>query len=374
MEQTLRIEALEEALTRLQHEQQLVSQKLQRTEAGFRRWRLGALAAAALGLLALPPFVRTAPAITTEAVQPVPKRLAALERAVFGVSPVPAHPTDKIAALGSSLATVTTSVTNLTTNLATVTNNVTNLSSGLSTETTARQNGDTAALTAAKVYVDAQLAPVNSTLTGLSADLNGVIDDVEGVQGNLIAEIIARQDGDESTFASATAYSDLHTSPLAALLSHFSISSEFGYTVVLTGANLQIVNGQGTTNTKNGLGNLLVGYNEIRNDGSDLKTGSHNLVLGPGNNYSSAGGVVSGNGNAITALQACALGGSGNVAGGAGACTLGGTGGSAGGVAATVTGGFHNTAGGDNASVSGGNTRSAPAASNWAAGALFQAF
>src|SRR5262245_50089416 len=36
--------------------------------------------------------------------------------------------------------------------------------------------------------------------------------------------------------------------------------------VVITGANLRIVNGLGTTDTTNGLGNLIVGYNEARNN------------------------------------------------------------------------------------------------------------
>jgi hypothetical protein len=36
--------------------------------------------------------------------------------------------------------------------------------------------------------------------------------------------------------------------------------------VVITGANLRIVNGLGTTDTINGLGNLIVGYNELRNN------------------------------------------------------------------------------------------------------------
>src|SRR5215470_19221380 len=36
--------------------------------------------------------------------------------------------------------------------------------------------------------------------------------------------------------------------------------------VVITGANLRIVNGLGSTETTNGLGNLIVGYNEQRQD------------------------------------------------------------------------------------------------------------
>src|SRR5262245_30624279 len=34
--------------------------------------------------------------------------------------------------------------------------------------------------------------------------------------------------------------------------------------VVITGANLRIVNGLGATDTTNGLGNVIVGYNELR--------------------------------------------------------------------------------------------------------------
>src|SRR5262245_11931960 len=45
--------------------------------------------------------------------------------------------------------------------------------------------------------------------------------------------------------------------------------------LILTGANLRIVNGLGSTETTNGLGNLLVGYNEPRGGSDDKRTGSH---------------------------------------------------------------------------------------------------
>jgi hypothetical protein len=47
--------------------------------------------------------------------------------------------------------------------------------------------------------------------------------------------------------------------------------------VVITGANLRIVNGLGTTDTANGLGNLIVGYNEPRGFQPEVRTGSHNV-------------------------------------------------------------------------------------------------
>src|SRR5215470_5571758 len=81
--------------------------------------------------------------------------------------------------------------------------------------------------------------------------------------------------------------------------------------VVITGANLRIVNGLGTTETTNGLGNLIVGYNELRRDDPichsstdpacrDTRTGSHNVVVGLEQNFSSFGGLVVGRFNEIS--------------------------------------------------------------------------
>src|SRR5215471_19962358 len=54
--------------------------------------------------------------------------------------------------------------------------------------------------------------------------------------------------------------------------------------VTITGANLRIVNGLGATDTINGLGNLIVSYNEPRGAGEDRRTGSHNVIVGEENN------------------------------------------------------------------------------------------
>jgi hypothetical protein len=79
--------------------------------------------------------------------------------------------------------------------------------------------------------------------------------------------------------------------------------------VVITGANLRIVNGLGTTDTTNGLGNLIVGYNEPRPsiprpDGQSSdpnnRTGSHNVIVGREHNFSSFGGLVVGEFNEIS--------------------------------------------------------------------------
>jgi hypothetical protein len=128
--------------------------------------------------------------------------------------------------------------------------------------------------------------------------------------------------------------------------------------VVITGANLRIVNGLGSTGTTNGLGNLIVGYNESTPIRPDSRSGSHNVVVGEGNNFSSFGGLVVGLANEISGTFASVTGGTVNTASGGGS---------------SVSGGNNNTASGDDSSVSDGRNRTAPGENNWAAGPLFAA-
>jgi hypothetical protein len=197
--------------------------------------------------------------------------------------------------------------------------------------------------------------------------------------------------------------------------------------VVITRANLRIVNGLGRTtcsddqgnplpNCPNGLGNLIVGYNDSRLNGIDIRTGSHNVVVGAGNNFSSVGGLVVGSLNEISGefasvtagientasglaasvsggrahtasgLFSSISGGEVNTASGEGSSISGGLQNTASGVessvsggrlntasgnSSSISGGFVNTAAGAAASVSGGVNRAAPAQFNWAAGPLF---
>jgi hypothetical protein len=116
--------------------------------------------------------------------------------------------------------------------------------------------------------------------------------------------------------------------------------------VVFSGVNVRIVNGMGSTETTNGCGNLIVGYNESRpaGAGSDVRTGSHNIIVGQQDNYSSFGGLIAGLANASLADYASVSGGNGN---------------SATGRYSTIGGGFSNTASGQFSAVSGGNSSSA---------------
>ena len=211
-------------------------------------------------------------------------------------------------------------------------------------------------------------------------------------------------------------------------------------TVQFTGINVQVVNGTGFVESINGLGNLIVGYNQTslsataacsngqysdqtscQNNGgiwaSNHRSGSHNLIVGAWNSYSSFGGFVAGQMNIVNGENAVVSGGYNNRAGAMAASISGGGDNTASGVsssisggmdntasahyasvsggrennasgwytsisggwenvasgtAASVSGGQHNRASGGAASVSGGDTRTSPGLHDWSAGALFQ--
>jgi hypothetical protein len=125
------------------------------------------------------------------------------------------------------------------------------------------------------------------------------------------------------------------------LLQHFSRDENDIY---IGGANLHVVNGTGTTDGQpNGLGNVIVGYNEARGY-QDVRTGSHMLVVGQQNNYTSFGGIVVGYQNETS-----------------GECS-------------SVSGGASNSAVGPYSSVSGGLNRAVTGTYNWRAGSLVQTY
>jgi hypothetical protein len=138
-----------------------------------------------------------------------------------------------------------------------------------------------------------------------------------------------------------------------------------GPNIKFTGANIHILSGSGATDdnlshggTLTGLGNLIIGYDEPQNGffrpGS--RSGSHNLVIGRFNSFTSLafGGLVAGEINTISAEAASVSGGILNSASGAGASVSGGQQNTASGVFASVSGGTQNTASANEASVSGG--------------------
>ena len=106
-----------------------------------------------------------------------------------------------------------------------------------------------------------------------------------------------------------------------------------GTTLTITGRNVQIVSGSGTTDdngTLTGLGNLIIGYNDDMVLGDiDIRTGSHNLIVGDEHSYSSFGGFVAGFNNTISGPSASVSSGHTNTARG---------------VLSSVSGGLNNTA------------------------------
>ena len=121
-------------------------------------------------------------------------------------------------------------------------------------------------------------------------------------------------------------------------------------TVQVKGANLQILNGAGTTSAANGAGNLILGYNE----NAGTQTGSHSFVSGRGNSFSSFGQLVNGTNNKATGAWASVLGYNNSVSG-AYSTVVGGYSNQVSGFASTIVAGHDNTAQGSTNAIVGGN-------------------
>lgn len=262
----------------------------------------------------------TSPAIGQSSATIV-KRLMALETKVATLTDqVSALETDnaaKTAQLNSQalrIADLETQVAALTTTQGAHTTAIAGLQDNLSNEAAARQAGDQASVQTAHQYTDAVGA---STLAA----------------ANTYADSKS-----SSMLSQAETYSDAALNPIKDKLIHFSRN---GNDVYITGANVHILSGTGTTyGSINGLGNLIIGYNEIRsNGGVDVRTGSHNLVLGFANNYSAAGAILDGAYNTSSGHFASVLGGTGNTASG---------------YYSVVSGGYNNQALGNWSTIGGG--------------------
>jgi hypothetical protein len=145
----------------------------------------------------------------------------------------------------------------------------------------------------------------------------------------------------EGKYEKLADFSESEEAQLKALLKYVQVqSSGVGGkpTVQFSGANVQVVNGEGETGSTNGEGNLVIGYDEEgfcynpfrlpkhatnANDCANIggswmvtagQTGSHNLVLGEGQTFTSYGGIVAGYGNAISDPFASVTGGFANKA------------------------------------------------------------
>jgi hypothetical protein len=144
--------------------------------------------------------------------------------------------------------------------------------------------------------------------------------------------------------------------------------------LIIEGANVHVRSGYGTTDDGcesdvsgfpnceilTGLGNLIVGYNDripSRGTVREVRTGSHNLVVGEGHSFTSFGGFVAGWSNRVIGKNSSVTGGRINTASG---------------FSSSICGGKINVASGTASSIGGGEGRDAPGDSNWAAGNLFE--
>ena len=212
---------------------------------------------------------------------------------------------------------------------------------------------------------------------------NGQVADLDEVNANfalLDSRLRQGSDSRESLTARLEALDDIvasiepFTSEQEDLFAHMQIHEEPGVpkTLEFSGDNVRIVSGSGATNgypddpttedmslvTSNGLGNLIVGYNEL--PGSPLaRTGSHMVVVGAGHGHTRFGGLVAGRDNRVSGQYSVVAGGTQNAASGRFSAVAGGQDNEASGLQAAAGGGMSNLASGQRSIVLGGEGNAA---------------
>ncbi len=144
-----------------------------------------------------------------------------------------------------------------------------------------------------------QLASLQSDVSGNQSQLSSLDDDFSSLQSQVDDIDVPSNVGDR--------LDDLET--LTAPMSRMTVAGEDS--LVVEDVNLHVRSGAGATDaTVNGRGNLIVGYDEV--GGSSDKSGSHNIVFGRGNSYTSYGGLVGGTNNDVHGNYSSVLAGSSN--------------------------------------------------------------
>ena len=199
------------------------------------------------------------------------------------------------------------------------------------------------ALEAARDGQDAIIAQLESEL----ADANAGIAALEAALAGANTAIAALEVALEGT--SVTEFDDRLAAVEETLTcaSYDSVEHDF----ILEGCNVHVRNGSGFTEAVSGFGNLIVGYNASL--GLVNRTGSHNLIIGDGHQYSSYGGLIAGFRNTVSSPGGSVTGGTENTVRG---------------FWGSITGGRNNTIAnsGDGASISGGAGRTLSMLNGWA--------
>ena len=233
-----------------------------------------------------------------------------------------------------------------------------------------------------------------SDLDALRAEISSLQDQVTVLEQALDEKLDATDlDGyvtraELSSVALSGSYEDLIARPLAVAESVLSLGEYLtvdteSHLVQITGANVQlrdcpVVDGFGC----DGYGNLIIGHNEAREDDpltvdidestrEEDRSGSHNLVIGPGHHYNWHYNVISGDRNTALGSYGALLGGQLNEVG-IGSVVVGGSGNTAESGGNTITGGSGNTVSGVHSSISGGKDRTLDRMDGWQAGELIQ--
>ncbi len=156
----------------------------------------------------------------------------------------------------------------------------------------------------------AQLTDLIAQITALTETVNANSATITALQtenSNLQAEVDALQAD------SVVGLSDVLT---------MGIDSQGNTAAIFSGVNLHINNGTGETDNINGLGNFIVGYDEVTVSNTEIcsigtltdqttcenqasvwsnihKSGSHNLIVGSEHNYSQVGALIAGQRNSV---------------------------------------------------------------------------
>ena len=218
---------------------------------------------------------------------------------------------------------------------------------------------------AVKIAVDdnnTRLAALELLVTQLQNDLA----DANNTINSLNSRLVAVEDNSVLDLDGLLVYSEFYGYPTA----------EF------RAVNVQVNSGAPYTDSPvNGLGNIIIGYNEV--DGGrlfcsngeytdsvncigngfiwdrDVHRGSHNLILGIGNSYDNYSSIINGIGNVVNGDYSVVLSGINNMASNEYATVTTGLGNIANGLYSSVSGGFENTSNGAYSSISGGRNSEA---------------
>lgn len=185
-------------------------------------------------------------------------------------------------------------------------------------------SGSLAALQSDVASLKSQLAGLVSSNASLSSQLNAANSQIALLTSQISA--LQTSGGSGST-----------TNPALTALAKYvtvdpnPINGVKGPHVIFSGVNLHVRSGSGSTGdngTPLGLGNLIVGYNEgppaPSADPTSGRNGSHNIVGGTFNAFTSTGGIVLGTQNYTQGMYSSILGGEMNQAQGLSSSILGG--------------------------------------------------